>query len=92
MLLNHPLFPPPSSPHVVLAEDSMHSGQAFWFSLFLHSQLQCLRTLMTPRLSERRLKAYSSEALPVALVKKQISETRGFENLSILSADKHQLP
>ena len=86
MLLNHPLFPPPSSPHVVLAEDSMHSGQ-IWFSLFLHSQLQCLRTLMTPRLSERRLKAYSSEALPVALVKKQISETRGFENLSILSAD-----
>ena len=42
---------------------------------------------MTPRLSERRLKAYSSEALSVALVKKQISETRGLENLSILSAD-----
>ena len=42
---------------------------------------------MTPRLSERRLNAYSSEALPVALVKKQISDTRGFESLSILSVD-----
>ena len=55
ILLSHSLFPPPSSPHVVLAEDSMHSGQ-IWFSLFLHSQLQCLRTLMTPRLSKKTSK------------------------------------